>query len=126
MFKKMVSAKQLREGEMIPRFYGIVEYDYALRVVVAYPIPINLCVRAARKIWKHVIFTQLASENTMEAYCQGVAVGRKHAMRTRDEAVYEGKVVGFNAALNWMADSLEVPTEEIESQLPDWHPRRKD
>ncbi len=44
--------KMMMEGEMVPRGYGIAYWDSMMGyTAIAYPVPLNLIVRAGRWIW---------------------------------------------------------------------------
>ena len=78
--KKLI--KRVRQGEMLPPFYGIAWRDYSMDEAVCLPVPINLVALIGRRIWA---FCKQGSNAVpvcpREAYEQGVRDGHAAAMK---------------------------------------------
>ena len=44
-------SKNVGEGEVIPRFYGLAYWDFCSNLAYFYPIPLNLIIRLAREFY---------------------------------------------------------------------------
>lgn len=85
--------KQLREGERIPKGYGIAYREVARLVVVAYPIPINVIVAGLRKVWLWFLYGHKLYENGYEkGYEEGREAGREYAFNQYKGQALQGEV----------------------------------
>lgn len=71
----------------LPRFYGVAYTEYERPVAIAYPVPLNLLVRAMRWLWWKLVSYKPArwEEELNSVYFQGYEAGRKHSFRGYDE-----------------------------------------
>ena len=53
--RKPFVIRRIREGEMMPRFYGCAYYDYMRRYQICFPIPLNILVQAWMVFYDHWI-----------------------------------------------------------------------
>jgi hypothetical protein len=74
----MIFVKRLKEGEMLPAWYGVAFYDYACGRCVAVPIPFNVIYAYLRLIYIYIrVGMKAVSNNPREAYWQGYTEGKK-------------------------------------------------
>lgn len=45
---------RIREGDIVPKFYGISHFDHCHGFAYCYPVPINLIVRWVRSVWVYL------------------------------------------------------------------------
>lgn len=92
MLRKVVSRRALLVGEHLPFGYGIAYCDYARAQYIAFPIPLNLFVRAYRKLLQLVItYTPSQRDEDLakarnQGFQEGLAAGeaREHARIDRE------------------------------------------
>jgi hypothetical protein len=92
-----MTLKQIvKEGEELPRFYGIAYFDYMRRQGVAYPVPLNLVVNTARNWWFALTkwrpsrFELELSMLTGMKYREGYNAGYADALLTLDGLIGKG------------------------------------
>jgi hypothetical protein len=74
----MIFVKRLKEGEMLPAWYGVAFYDFACGRCVAVPIPFNVIYALLRNIYIYIRVSGRAVHcNPREAYWQGYQEGKK-------------------------------------------------
>lgn len=74
--------KRLKEGETIPRWYGIAWVSYNTSEATCMPIPFNLLVAAARAIYVWIRWGyRTVPGSTRDAYGQGYMDGRQSPLR---------------------------------------------
>jgi len=71
--------KYFREGERIPKGYGIAYFEFDRLEAVAYPIPLNMIVGFGRKIWFGMKGGDWVRTGYDKAYNKGICDGRKYA-----------------------------------------------
>jgi hypothetical protein len=74
----MIFVKRLKEGEMLPAWYGVAFYDFATNRMVAAPIPFNVIFVLLRKIYVYIRSgIKTVYFEPREAYWQGYTEGKK-------------------------------------------------
>ncbi len=63
--KNLKLRKELREGEMIPKYYGIAYGELDRLIAVAYPIPLNIIVALWQKVY--LLFRWGRGKNPIDA-----------------------------------------------------------
>ena len=48
----ILSRKELLEGSIIPKYYGLAYRDYHRGIIVAYPMPLHFAVSLLRRFWQ--------------------------------------------------------------------------
>jgi len=56
-------AKRVGQGEMVPRFYGLVYRDYERCEAVCAPVPLNIALRYVRHVWWWAKFRYASDEH---------------------------------------------------------------
>jgi hypothetical protein len=64
----------VRESERIPRWYGLSYYEFETASAIAHPIPFNLIVRLARRVY-HVVRAGMWERDLQNAYSKGFDKG---------------------------------------------------
>lgn len=80
-------AKKVRPGEMLPRGYGACYWSWQSNHLIAYPLGLNLLVRAGRWCWYQLAqFRPLKWDELLrEQYDKGYQEGRRHSFKGYDE-----------------------------------------
>lgn len=66
--------KEIREGELIPDYYGISYHEQARRVAICHIIPLNIIMRACRELlmrFKQGFFKSRYEQDIQRAYRSG-------------------------------------------------------
>lgn len=72
----MPLVKRVRQGELLPAFYGVSWVDFASNEAVCLPVGLNLLAATARSVYIWVRYGYRAVYvNPREAYAQGYARG---------------------------------------------------
>ena len=72
--------QELREGEMIPKGYGIAYRNMDRYSVVIYPIPFNLIIGGLRRVWIWLMYGhKLYEDGFHKGYNKGYSEGRDYA-----------------------------------------------
>jgi hypothetical protein len=83
----IVKRREIIEGSIIPRFYGIAYAEWNRRVFVCYPVPINLIVHWARELWFWVIGGRQTKRENVEILKHELSRSVQECINTRDELV---------------------------------------
>ena len=78
--------KQISEGEIIPRFYGVAYRDFVQDVIICYPFPFNIIVQYWRKWWMAIRYYR--KENPLEV--QAIRNAAKRTSDLRDQSYLLG------------------------------------
>lgn len=76
--------KEVRQGEIIPGWYGVAWVRWEDDAAICYPMPLNLLVAAVRAIaiWMRHGY-RAVPYNTREAYAQGLRDGKRSNEKVR-------------------------------------------
>lgn len=67
MIAKIISYREIEEGEAIPRFYGIAYQDPLSFRFICYPFPLNHLIGfISRWVWKHRNYNRFVRFNTLK------------------------------------------------------------
>jgi hypothetical protein len=100
--------KEVYEGQMIPKFYGLAYCEFDRFVAVTYPIPLNLIIGYFRKIWlKMKCSKELLKDVRVNAYRIGYEEGKE-----------SGKVEATKEVLRQSKDYFIALNEEISRVFP--------
>ena len=70
--------KEIREGEILPKGYGLAWYEMDRLVGIAYPIPLNIIFGFIRKIWFRLKSGDLYVTGYDKGYLKGHEEGRNY------------------------------------------------
>ena len=85
--------KEIREGERIPKGYGIAYREMEKLVAIAYPIPINLIVGGIRRLWLWCMYGhKLYEDGYVKGYHKGITEGRDYAFNQFKSQVLRDEV----------------------------------
>jgi len=76
--KKRYVQKAIKNGEMLPPFYGLAWYEYHRNIAICLPVPFNIVVAILRGCWlwiKHGWHG--VANNPRDAYAQGYRDGKR-------------------------------------------------
>ena len=112
--------KVIREGEMIPKYYGVAYLEIDRLVAVAYPIPLNIVVGFIRKIWEWLRVPKGLYEK--QGYQKGYSEGRKYAFNQYKQQVLtqEGERLikrGIDIGLDMLKKMRHSTDEELQGYL---------
>ena len=87
--------KQIHEGEIIPRFYGVAYRNFAQDTIICYPFPFNIIVQYWRKWWMAIRnpakrTSDLRDQSYLLGLSDGEQVKRYELQRARKEGYAEG------------------------------------
>ncbi len=82
----ILTHKQIREGDLIPRFYGVAYQDFIHSTIVCYPYPFNIVVQYWRKRWMALRYYH--KENPLET--QALATLNKQTNELKEQAHLKG------------------------------------
>lgn len=76
--ENMRIAKEVRHGELIPKWYGVAWVRWEVDAAICYPMPLNLIVAAVRAvaIWMRYGY-RAVPYNARDAYAQGLRDGKR-------------------------------------------------
>lgn len=74
----MAFRKEVREGEIIPAWYGVAWTRWEVNSAICYPMPLNLIVAAVRAvvIWMRYGYMAMP-RHSRDAYAQGLRDGKR-------------------------------------------------
>ena len=98
----MLTHKQIREGDLIPRFYGVAYEDLLERVTICYLFPFNILIGLARKYWQKVRYYHV--ENPLEKQAMLALAARE--VKLLDQGYKYGYHEGQQLSLDKMSDEL--------------------
>ena len=81
--KRILTQKMLREGDLLPRWYGSAWRDSSIRAEVCYPIPLHWLVRWARGLYYFAAFSR-RRDAIEQAYERGREEGIQIEQRRAD------------------------------------------
>ena len=125
---------EVREGAMIPKYYGIAYLEIDRLIAVAYPVPFNLVIGVFRKIWNWIRVPEgLFKSGYDNGYLKGKEEGRKYAFDQVKKQIIKGEVQNIiedyhkfeQEALEamrtgkpidgWIRDFIEKQTKRLDS-----------
>jgi hypothetical protein len=74
----IIPLRKIKEGESIPKWYGVTRLDPEKSVVVCYPVPVNVVIRVFAAIkyrMKIGLFKSKREQELIEAYNRGLKEG---------------------------------------------------
>jgi hypothetical protein len=84
----------VKEGEMIPSGFGVAYRDWLNHWAVAYPIPLNLLVRAGRAIWHKLKSPRWLRLMTDRIYKKGLRVETSQGHPAMTKVYLDGREIG--------------------------------
>ena len=87
----IVKRKEIIEGSIIPRFYGVAYVEWSRRVFVCYPVPLNLIVHWARELWFWLISGRQTKRESVEMLKYELSRSVDECIKMRDELVLTKK-----------------------------------
>jgi hypothetical protein len=128
----ILTYRQIREGEMIPRFYGVAWHDFLHFYYICYPYPFNIILAFLRKYWLKVRYYRI--ENPLEqqalrklyesedeirekAYESGYRCGLNDGNQVRADELREARKQGARDVMNAFSKEFN-----IDSVGDDWNP----
>ena len=90
MISVEIPRREIEEGEIIPKGYGVAYYNFTTHHVVCYPIPFNIFANWLRKLYFRILNPSLheIEQKCHKAYHEGLVKGWKlHQARMEEEKV---------------------------------------